>query len=191
MNAIHNQLNELRVTAELVRAAQGGDRHAFGQLFERYHRGITTIIYRRLKNIDAAQELCQDVFVQAMQKLDQLRTPECFGSWLRSIAVRMAINQQVRNRTALSLEPLALNEAAMDENDPSDAAARSEQSSHVRAGLRQLRRLDRDTLTAFYIKGHSLSDMARDFDAPLGTIKRRLHVARKRLARHIDKLAVG
>lgn len=191
MNAIHDQLIQLRITADLVRAAQAGDREAFGQLFERYQRGITAIIARRLKDIDAAQELCQDVFVQAMQKIDQLRTPECFGSWLRSIAIRMSINRQVRNRTAVSMEPLALNEAAMDDSDPSEAVARSEQSSHVRAGLRQLRRLDRDTLTAFYIKGHSLSDMARDFDAPLGTIKRRLHVARKRLARQIDKLAVG
>lgn len=191
MNAIQNQLIQMRITADLVRAAQQGDREAFGQLFERYHRGITAIIMRRLKNVDAAQELCQDVFVQAMQKIDQLRTPECFGSWLRSIAVRMSINQQVRGRTALSIEPLAMNEAAIDESDPADQVARSEQSTHVRAGLRRLGRMDRETLTAFYIRGQSLTDMARDFAAPLGTIKRRLHVARKRLAEEIGELAAG
>ena len=192
MNAITTvQLNELRLTADLVRAAQAGDRAAFGQLFEKYHRGITAIAYRRLKNTDAAQELCQEVFVQALQKIDQLRTPECFGSWLRSITIRMAINQQVRSRTALSLEPGAMCEVVSEEADPSQGATRAERSAHIRAGLRRLRRLDRDTLLAFYIKGHSLADMARDFEAPLGTIKRRLHVARKRLAEHIDELAVG
>jgi RNA polymerase sigma-70 factor (ECF subfamily) len=191
MNALTKSLDELRLTAELVRAAQSGDREAFGRLFERYHRGITAIAYRRLKNVDAARELCQEVFVQAMQKLDQLRTPECFGSWLRSIAVRMAINQQVRRRTALSLDPAAISEAAIDEGDPSERATRAERSAHVRAGLRRLRRLDRETLTAFYVKGRSLSDMSRDFAAPLGTIKRRLHVARKRLAEQIDAELVG
>jgi RNA polymerase sigma-70 factor (ECF subfamily) len=191
MNAITNQLNDLRLTADLVRAAQAGERDAFGQLFEKYQRCVTAIAFRRLKNADAAQELCQEVFVQALQKIDQLRTPECFGSWLRSITVRMAINQQVRHRTALSLEPAALNEAVLDEADPAQAASDAERTSHVRAGLRRLRRLDRETLTAFYIKGRSLADMAREFDAPLGTIKRRLHVARKRLAEHIDELAVG
>jgi RNA polymerase sigma-70 factor (ECF subfamily) len=191
MNAITKSLDEFRVIAELVRAAQGGDREAFGRLFERYHRGITAIAYRRLKNVDAAHELCQEVFVQAMQKLDQLRTPECFGSWLRSIAVRMAINQQVRRRAALSLEPAALSETAVDESDPSERASRAERSAHVRAGLRRLRRLDRETLLAFYVKGQSLNDMSRDFAAPLGTIKRRLHVARKRLAEELDAASVG
>ncbi len=190
MNAITNPLIDLRLTADLVRAAQAGDREAFGRLFEKYHRGITAIAFRRLKNVDAAQELCQEVFVQAMQKIGQLRTPEAFGSWLRSITVRMAINQQVRNRTALSLEPVLLSEAAIDETDPSAAVSRAEESSHLRAGLRRLGRLDRETLMAFYIKGQSLSEMARDFAAPLGTIKRRLHVARKRLAQQIGALSV-
>jgi RNA polymerase sigma-70 factor (ECF subfamily) len=166
MNAITNPLIDLRLTADLVRAAQNGDREAFGRLFEKYQRGITAIAFRRLKNVDAAQELCQEVFVQAMQKIGQ-RAPEAFGSWLRSITVRMAINQQVRNRTALSLEPAAMCEAAIDETDPSAAATRAEESAHLRAGLRRLGRLDRETLLAFYIKGHSLSEMARDF-APVG-----------------------
>jgi RNA polymerase sigma-70 factor (ECF subfamily) len=191
MNAMTHQLIELRLTGDLVRAAQAGDRNAFGRLFEKYHRGVVAIAFRRLKNADAAEELCQEVFVQALQKLDQLRTPECFGSWIRSITVRMAINHQIRNRSALPLEPAALTDAATETVDPSDTAERKEQSAHVRAGLRRLRRLDRETLTAFYIKGQSLAEMARDFAAPVGTIKRRLHVARKRLAEQIDELAVG
>jgi RNA polymerase sigma-70 factor (ECF subfamily) len=51
--------------------------------------------------------------------------------------------------------------------------------------------MDRETLMAFYIKGQSLHEMAREFGAPLGTIKRRLHVARKRLARACDGSAAG
>jgi RNA polymerase sigma-70 factor (ECF subfamily) len=49
--------------------------------------------------------------------------------------------------------------------------------------------MDRETLIAFYVEGQSLVQMADDFDAPLGTIKRRLHVARKRLAKQVDELA--
>ena len=49
--------------------------------------------------------------------------------------------------------------------------------------------MDRDTLVAFYVEGQSLIEMADDFEAPLGTIKRRLHVARKRLAKQVDELA--
>ena len=64
-----------------------------------------------------------------------------------------------------------------------------ERQDHVRAGLAQLGRLDRETLVAFYVRGQSLIEMAGEFDAPVGTIKRRLHVARKRLAKHVEQFA--
>jgi RNA polymerase sigma-70 factor (ECF subfamily) len=48
--------------------------------------------------------------------------------------------------------------------------------------------LDRSTLVAFYVDGRSLNEMSDDFAAPIGTIKRRLHVARKRLAKEVEEL---
>ena len=66
-----------------------------------------------------------------------------------------------------------------------------ERKNQVRAGLDRLGEMDRDTLVAFYVEGYSLLEMADDFDAPLGTIKRRLHVARKRLAKQVEELAAA
>jgi RNA polymerase sigma-70 factor (ECF subfamily) len=57
----------------LVRAAQAGDRLAFGELFERFERHVMAIALRRLGDYTEAQELCQDVFIQAMKKIRQLR----------------------------------------------------------------------------------------------------------------------
>jgi RNA polymerase sigma-70 factor (ECF subfamily) len=56
----------------------------------------------------------------------------------------------------------------------------------MRVGLEQLKPLDRNTLVAFYLDGQTLVEMSEDFEAPVGTIKRRLHVARKRLAKTLD-----
>ena len=58
-----------------------------------------------------------------------------------------------------------------------------ESRAHVRTGLNRLSTLDRATLVAFYFDGRSLNEMSDEFRTPVGTIKRRLHVARKRLAR--------
>ena len=69
-----------------------------------------------------------------------------------------------------------------DVRTPLAEALANERAQAVRAGLRRLRPLDRETLEAFYVRGQSLIEMADEFDAPIGTIKRRLHVARKRLA---------
>ena len=174
--------------AELVRAAQTGNRQAAGELYERYQNMVLSVGYRRLGDYSDAQELVQEVFVQALQKLDQLRTPECFGSWLRSITVRMAINRMVRGDRAISTEPVMLEATLTSDDTPDGRAVTSERAGFVRDGLGRLRAMDRDTLVAFYVRGQSLRKMSEEFDAPVGTIKRRLHVARQRLAKEIEHL---
>lgn len=189
MNAVDKQLNEIQSTAQLVIAAQTGDQDAFGLLYERFQPVVLAIAMRRLRNYTDAQELAQDVFVQAMQKLDQLRQPECFAGWLRSITVRMSINRAVRRAPSVAVEPEMLEATLKTEISPLDNALTAEREDQLREGLGRLREMDRETLEAFYVKGQSLIQMSDAFDAPIGTIKRRLHVARKRLAKEVEEMA--
>lgn len=171
----------------LVRAAQQGNRDAFGQLFERYRGVIVAQAMRRVKNADEAEELAQDVFVQAMQKIGQLRVPEAFGGWLRRIVHRMAINRVTRRQSALSCDPVVLEATCLSAADsPDQDALGHERAEDLRAAVQRLGQLDRQTLQAFYLRGESLLQMSDSFAAPVGTIKRRLHVARKRLAREME-----
>ena len=188
MNAVDKQIKEIRTTAELVIAAQGGDQAAFGLLYERFQPVVLAIAMRRLRNMTDAQELSQDVFVQAMQKLTQLRQPECFAGWLRSITVRMSINRAVRRAPSVSVEPEMLAATLATDRSPLDDALTAEREGQIRAGLNRLRDMDRETLEAFYVRGQSLIQMSDEFDAPIGTIKRRLHVARKRLAKEVEEM---
>jgi len=178
-------------TAELVYAAQSGDRDAFGQLVERYQGLVHTVIRRRIGDHAENEELAQDVFVQAMRKLDQLRDPRCFGGWLRSIAARTAVNWAVRRKPCVTGEPEAYEAACVNHDTPLREALSAERAECVRSGLRRLGSLDRRTLEAFYFDGRSLLEMSADFDSPVGTIKRRLHVARKRLAAELSALALA
>jgi RNA polymerase sigma-70 factor (ECF subfamily) len=172
----------------LVIAARNGDREAFGQLAERYQRAVYATALRRLNNHAEAQEVCQEVFVRAMQKIAQLREPEAFGSWIQTVASRMAINRAVRRRNGISTEPETLAATCVDAETPLTSALTRERRSQVRAGLRRLGELDRDTLMAFYVEGQSLLEMSQEFQSPVGTIKRRLHVARKRLAKELEEV---
>lgn len=174
---------------DLVVRAQRGDRAAFGRLFERFERHVMAVALRRLGDFAEAQELCQDVFIQAMNKIGQLREPAAFAGWLRSITGRMAINRIVRRPADRALEQEALDAACVETDTPLTEVLADERQDHVRAGLARLGRLDRETLEAFYVRGQSLIEMAGEFDAPVGTIKRRLHVARKRLAKHVEEFA--
>jgi RNA polymerase sigma-70 factor (ECF subfamily) len=188
MNGTFPETDETELTV-LVLAAQEGDRQAFGTLFERFERHVMAIGLRRLGDFSEAQELCQDVFIQAMRKVAQLREPEAFPGWLRSITNRMAINRLVRRPVDRAIEQEALDAACVETETPLSEALADERQDKVREGLAQLGRLDRETLEAFYVRGQSLLEMSADFDAPVGTIKRRLHVARKRLAKHVEEFA--
>lgn len=176
------------VVLALVRRAQAGDRQALGELFERFERHLFLIARRRLGNDHEAQELVQDVFVQVIEKLGQLREAECFAGWLRTIAHRTAINRGTRRAPEVSAEPETLEATCEDPSCPVADAIRREDGANLREGLGRLGELDRETLEAFYVRGQSLIEMSDEFDAPIGTIKRRLHVARKRLAKEVEPL---
>jgi len=172
----------------LVRAAQAGDRDAQGRLVERYQGCVMAIAMRKLGNYAEAQELTQDVFVQALTKIGQLREPQAFGGWLRRITVRMAINRMVRRTPDIATEPVTLEATCVERKTPLTDIMDVERAGQVREGLDRLGAMDRDTLVAFYMDGQSLIEMSDAFDAPVGTIKRRLHVARKRLAKEVEQL---
>lgn len=177
-----------RPIGEAICAAQRGDRQAFGRLVERYQRAVYLTVYRRLRNHAEAQELCQDVFIQAMRKIDQLQDARCFGSWLRSIAGRMAINRAMRRKQAVAVDVETLEARSGAAEPPLARMLVRERNEQVHQGLRRLCAIDRQTLTAFYLNGSSLIEMSRQFASPVGTIKRRLHVARKRLAKELEAL---
>jgi RNA polymerase sigma-70 factor (ECF subfamily) len=183
------ELTEVRDTAELVRRAQAGDSIAFGELFEQFQPTVLAIAQRRLGDHSDAQELCQDVFLKAMQKISQLREPEAFAGWIKSITVRMAINLAQRRREVSTCEFDSLAMSSGDRTSPFESAVAEERRQHVRRGLDRLRETDRETLVAFYVRGKSLLEMSDEFDAPVGTIKRRLHVARRRLADQVEALS--
>lgn len=187
---INSNTEERQEIVELVIAAQAGDRSAFGELFQRYERHVFAVAMRRTGDFNDAQELAQEVFIKAMDKIGQLRQPECFGGWLRSITHRMAINMQIRKSRGVVTEPEFLATTCIDETAPEDQMIESERDAQLQEGLENLREMDRQTLEAFYVQGQSLNEMSDEFDAPLGTIKRRLHVARKRLAREMAEMVV-
>jgi len=166
---------------ELVLRAQAGDRAAYGELVRRFQGSVYAMALTRVHDPVEAQELAQEVFVHGMRKLPQLRDPRCFAGWLRRITARMAINRLSRRGKVFGAEPEFLDAVEGKVRGPVEEIERSERKAELHEGLKRLKDLDRQTLEAFYLRGRSLKQMSREFETPVGTIKRRLHVARLRL----------
>ena len=173
-------------TLELVHLARAGNRDAFDRLVVLCEPMVFAVVLRRLRNRSEALEVTQDVFIQVLRKLGQLREPERFGGWLRKIAVRLAINRAVRRPRESLGDSAALGTVRAKSGNPFERVVANENAACVRECLGHLRDLDRRTLVAFYFEGRSIQEMSAEFDSPVGTIKRRLHTARNRLR---DKLS--
>ena len=175
----------------LVDKAKTGDRDAYGELVTRFQSSVYAMALARVREPHEAQELAQEVFVHAMRKLPQLRDARCFAGWLRRITARMAINRLTRKGPMFGTDPEILNSVAGGSNDPADNLELSESKSQLHDALTKLKPEDRATLDAFYLRSRSLKQMAREFEAPVGTIKRRLFVARQRLKNVLVEAGFG
>ena len=132
----------------LIRAAQGGDRVAFGRLYEQYERLIHGILLARVA-YDDAEDLMQDVFVKALQQLATLREPAAFCGWLIAITRRVAADHQ---RSKKSMAQLDLVPVSASRLDPEPVA--------VLAIIQQLPETYRETIILRLVEGMTGPEIA-------------------------------
>src|SRR5436305_8300471 len=89
--------------AALVRSARDGDRAAFGELYGRHKRMVHAVLLAHVAYGDA-EDLMQSVFVQALQRLPELREPGAFAGWLSAIARHIAADHYRRNRNIVEMD---------------------------------------------------------------------------------------
>jgi RNA polymerase sigma-70 factor, ECF subfamily len=89
--------------SDLVLAARDGDRAAFGSLYGRHKRMVHGVLLAHVSYGDA-EDLMQDVFVQAMRSLPHLREASAFGGWLAAIARNLAIDHHRRRKNTVAID---------------------------------------------------------------------------------------
>src|SRR5687767_2662678 len=129
----------------LVDKAKLGDRAAYGELVTRFQSSVYAMALARVRDPLEAQELAQEVFVHAMRKLPQLRDARCFAGWLRRITARMAINRLTRKGPLFGAEPEVLDAVQARGRSPEENLEVGEAVAQLRAGLAELKPLDRQT----------------------------------------------
>lgn len=168
----------------LVKACLAGEPAAVEALIVRYTKAAFAVALSRLGSRQDAEDVAQETFVTAIRTLHTLKDPPRVGAWLCGIARHKALNWSARWRRpgTVSWESLAAGEGSVKGvRDVADAIAAAELRSIVRAAIAGLTPLQRDAIALHYVGGYRLGEMADLLGVPLGTVKRRLHDARRRL----------
>jgi RNA polymerase sigma factor (sigma-70 family) len=169
--------------AQLVAAAQSGDKAAFGDLVVRHRPLAIGVCTRFLDDRDLAADVVQEAIVVALVELRRLSDPERFGSWLCGIALNLA-RQRLRRRRRRTEVPLDVSVPHTTLDHDSDPAALAEQAAvrhRVRQAVGGLAPGQRDAVLLFYLQGLTHREVAAELDISVNAVKARLHQARAAL----------
>ena len=170
----------------LVHRVLAGDKPAFGTLVDRHRAEAVRLARRLLHRAPDGEDVVQEAFLHAFLSLARLRSPERFRGWLLGIVLNIA-RSRWRTRADYPLEAWAggqmrANPLILDV-EPSPEVVHESRELHrlVIDAIATLSEEQRDTVELHYVEGLKLWEIAALVDAPVGTIKARLHRARARL----------
>ncbi len=162
--------------SDLVRAAQGGDRAAFGLLYERYGAMVHGVLLARVAWEDA-DDLLQDVFVAALERLSALRDPAAFGGWLAAIARNRAADHHRRRPPE---DPIPVEGIASSNPGPSAEALAA------LTAIRSLPDAYRETLTLRLVEGMTGPEIAARTGLTPRSVRVNLHRGMKQLRKKLE-----
>jgi RNA polymerase sigma-70 factor (ECF subfamily) len=142
-----------------------------------------------LRRREDAEEVAQEAFLRAHRAFASLRDRERFRPWLVRTAFRLALDRQRAERRRLRREDGFGRRESATGDSVEDTAARSEVRQRVMEAVDELPEKLRVVTLLAAIEGHGLAEVARLLELPAGTVKSRLHLARKALAEKLRWLA--
>jgi RNA polymerase sigma-70 factor (ECF subfamily) len=173
---------------ELVRKAQEGDREAFEELVRNHMKSIYSLSYRLTANHADADDMTQQTFINAYQKLSRFDPGTNFRGWILTIAANLCrdIHRRRKVRREVALAGACGSRRAVP--DPAEEVIRDEGELRIWEALAALPEEQRAVLVLHAMEDVSLADIARGMACPEGTVRWRFFQARNRLR---DLLGLG
>lgn len=170
-----------------VQQAREGKPEAWDALFRRYQLPLYVYVFEMVHDEQTSLDLVQETFIAAARHIGGLRDDAKFGSWLFGIAHQKCIQQwrrQGRNEILLEEIPESPHEL---KTGPDDVLIHREQETEFMNLLNRLPSPQRAVLLLHYIEDFSLEEIARITETQLGTVKSRLHYAKKSLRKLLEQ----
>ena len=179
---------ETRDDIHVIEKVLAGDTAAFASLVNRHKDLVFNIAMNICRNREDAEEVAQDTFVKAFQKLGSFRKESRFSTWLYRIAYNEAISMVRKSRlTTVALEE-EITEAMPEEDVETEIAGMDtgEQKTVVRKILARLPETDRVLVTLYYMDNQPVSEISAITGLGESNVKVRLHRIRKKLYKELE-----
>ena len=172
---------------QLIQRVLSGDDTAFSVLVRKYQKSVHALAWRKIGDFHIAEDITQDTFLKAYQKLSTLKKPQRFASWLYVIAAnhcntwlrkKRISTQSLENTSSAQLKTVTYSGYVIEENERTTAEAQRE---IVKKLLAKLQESDRTVITLYYLGEMTCEEISEFLGVSVSAIKNRLHRARQRL----------
>ena len=172
---------------ELIQRSLDGDDTAFSTLVGKYQKSVHALAWRKIGDFHIAEDITQETFLKAYQKLSTLKEPQSFASWLYVIAAnhckmwlrkKRLRTQSLENTSSVELEKATYSNYVIAENERATAEAQREV---VKKLLAKLQESDRTVITLYYLGGMTYEEISKFLGVSVSAIKNRLYRARQQL----------
>ena len=167
---------------ELIRAVLAGEKTGYEKLYDRYGPLVRAICYDTTRNLTDAQDLAQDVFMRAYEKLGRLRDRDIFGKWIVGIA-RLRCKEWRRRRSQGRDKHVGLDDTELAIANPSN----DDRIEQLQAMITTLPEKERLALHTFYLQDKSADNARMIIGLSRSGFYRLLGRARKRLEKLLAK----
>jgi len=175
------------VDNNLVQAARRGDADAWDGLFQACQLPLYAFVIKMVRNESTALDIVQETFIAATRHLGSLREDGRFLSWMFSIARQNCTAHWRRTRNDPDPTAEANDPEAVDDTLPGDLLLAAEQQELLHEHLARLSEPHREVVVLFFLEEFSLEEIAEITESKIGTVKSRLHYAKKTLRQRLEK----
>lgn len=173
----------------LVAAAAAGDHKAFEELVTLYERMVYGVAYQLVKNAEDAFDIAQEVFLKAYVALPYFEHRCKFSSWLYRITQNASLDF-IRKAGRIQKDSLSAEDApewtVRDcEPSPDELVERAERGHMLQQAMACLSKQHQEVILLRDMQGYSYEDIAEMLSVETGTVKSRLHRARRKLCKYL------
>ncbi len=178
-------LEDFRLIDEAV---NNNDEQAFAKLMQRYKRPVYHMILKMVRNVDDAEDLTIESFAKAFKSLHRFKKDFTFSTWL----FRIATNNTIDHIRKKKLNTLSISNSFTDDNgegvsidvedenlNPQEEAIKTQKEELIQVFVDKLPPKYQKLVRLRYFNELSYEEIAKEIEAPLGTVKAQLHRARE------------
>jgi RNA polymerase sigma-70 factor (ECF subfamily) len=166
-----------------IEAVRKGNVQAFSFLVEKYQKLVYTLALKLLKKPEEAEEMAQDTFIKAYQKLDSYEGKSKFSTWLYSITYNGCISELRKRRIEFkSLDDRQISD--QDEQKMHDyyrETKKEDQEKYLNMALEKLPEDDQVLVTLYYYENQSMDEISLISGLTVSNVKIKIHRARKKM----------